>query len=103
MISFEDSVFGKTAHKEAPEQKFDIQDLRIDGSYVNCTVYAKLGRCGDSLKVIDCDVTAVIDLSSKESSRISKEQIAEAAIKVIETTPIAYFNEELPEVYEEAF
>lgn len=103
MVSFEDSVFGKTAHKEAPEQKFDIQDLLIDGIHVNCTVYAKLGRCGDSLKVIDCDVTAVIDLSSKKSSLISKERITEAAIKVIETIPMPYFSEEIPEVYEEAF
>ena len=94
--------FGKTAHKEAPEQKFDIQDLQVDGGHVNCTVYAKLGRCGDSLKVIDCDITATIDLSSKKPW-ISKERIAEAAIKVIETTPMAYFSEELPEVYEEAF
>ena len=102
MVSFEDSVFGKTVHKEAPEQKFDIQDLLVDGSHVNCTVYAKIGKCGDSLKVIDYDVTAV-DLLSKESSLISKERIAEVAIKVIETTPMPYFSEELPEVYEEAF
>ena len=99
MESFDPSV-----RLAAPSRKFEFQNLQVGNGYVNCAFYMRLAKCGDSLRIVDSNLIYVEDFRGKEPTWCTYSEVAEAAIKDIESHyPPSYFTENLPDVFEEIF